>query len=188
MSLGPDYLVVADLDRDEMEVESGVTMTKVRWSGMNKGSEGMTGEQAAREDRENPTTEEQEVLAELLDAETRDVLNEVGTEMDMRKKRPTDMRNNRSVMMPPPGSALLEAERNTRVGAWRKAFSDYKASNCDEKGSQVKKNLTLDQQLGLKSLSRKVARMELLVLEADKGKQFVVVDEETFCLFSTFVF
>ena len=99
---------------------------------------------------------------------------------DMRRKRPTDMRNNRNVRMPPPGSALLEVERNTRVGTWRKASKDYAKENCDSKGSQLKKNLTVNQMLGLKSLSRKVARLELLVLEADKGKKFVVVDEQTY--------
>ena len=44
----------------------------------------------------------------------------------------------------------------------------------------MKKNLSVAQQLGLKSLARKVSKMELIVLEADKGKSFVVTDEATY--------
>ena len=68
---------------------------------------------------EDPVTEEEESLAEALDAEARDVLNLEGTELDMGRRRPTDMHNNRHVKMPPPGPAAVEAERNTRVGVWR---------------------------------------------------------------------
>ena len=44
----------------------------------------------------------------------------------------------------------------------------------------MENNLSLPQQLGLKTLSRKVARLELVVLRANKGKSFVVVSEDVY--------
>ena len=52
--------------------------------------------------------------------------------------------------------------------------------NCKDNGTQKKTNLSRSQTLGLRSLSRRVAKVEIVVLEADKGKKFVVVDKATY--------
>ena len=51
---------------------------------------------------------------------------------------------------------------------------------CDDKGVQREMNLTPSQQLGLKSLTRKVSRLEIVLLESDNGKPFFIVDEGTY--------
>ena len=66
-------------------------------------------EQAKKE--EAVMTEEEESVAEALELEERDMLS-----MDMGRKRPTDMVNNRHDMMPAAGTVLVEAELNTRMG------------------------------------------------------------------------
>ena len=98
----------------------------------------------------------------------------------MRKKRATDMRGNRKVLMPGPGPAVVEAEYQTRMDIWDKTFARYRSTNCDEKGDQLVSNLSKNQALGLKTLQKKVAKLEVIVLEADKGKKFVIVDEATY--------
>ena len=180
LRLGPGFMVVSDLDREEMEVEAGVTMTKIRWSKRSRGVEDLTGRQAEMEEKEYPVTEEEQSLTERLEAESRDVLNNEGDEIDMGRKRCTDMRNNRNVRMPAPGPPAVEAEMNTRVGTWRKSFMNFRENNCNKDGVQNQSNLSPNQLLGMKTLLKKVAKLEAIVLEADKGKRFVIVDEATY--------
>ena len=110
----------------------------------------------------------------------RDVIGSKGDKIDMRRLRPTDMKNNRDVMMPGPAPAIVEAENNVRIKVWSDSFNSYRMRNCKVSGEQSKSNLTLSQQLGLKSITKKIAKLELLVLQADKGKRFVVVSEDVY--------
>ena len=82
--------------------------------------------------------------------------------------------------MPGPAPPAVEAQYSTRIGVWQAAYNAYRTQHCKESGEQTRSNLTSSQQIGLKTLSRKVARMEVLVLQADKGRRFVVVDEPTY--------
>ena len=90
------------------------------------------------------------------------------------------MRNNREVCMPGPAPPSVEAGHNTRMGVWQKVFSDYRKENCSKKGEQNISNLSLSHQLALKSLGKRVAKVEIVILEANKGKRFVVVDQPTY--------
>ena len=178
LSLGPKFMVVSKLIREDMLIEENATMTKVRWHRRKDGVEGLTGRQ---EDLEAAETSEEETMAREKDeAEMRDVLSTDGCHLDMRRKRATDMRGNRSVMMPGPEKPIVEAEHSTRMDVWDKTFAKYMAAHCKESGEQVESNLSRGQALGLKSLLRKVSKLEIIILEADKGGKFVVVDEETF--------
>ena len=56
----------------------------------------------------------------------------------------------------------MESSHNVRMGVWAEAFNEYRRKNCDDKGTSTKKNLIVGQQIALKSLSRKIARLELL--------------------------
>ena len=60
-------------------------------------------------------------------------------------------------------------------------FKEYKAGHCKpEDGSQLKSNLSMSQQIGLRTLTRKIAKLEVLIVEADKGNKFVAMDEDTY--------
>ena len=138
----------------------------------------MTGRQ---EDKELLDTDEEELRhMEDLKLDARDVLNDNCDTVDMRNKRATDMKGNRLVMMPGPAPPIVEAEYSTRMESWLRAFSMYKKQNCDDDDVQLERNLSKSQLLGLKTTQRKVAKKEIVVLEADKGKRFVVVKEETY--------
>ena len=176
LRLGPGFMVVSSLEEQEMQVEASVTATKIRWSRMRKG----TMDQCEKEIEIEPTTEEEETLADLMECELRDVLSQDGKEINMGRKRPTDLKNNREVHMPGPGNPKVEAEFTTRIGTWQGAFNMFRKENCRDNGTQVKSNLSVSQQIGLKSLAKKVAKIEVIVLQSDKGKSFVVVDERTY--------
>ena len=121
-----------------------------------------------------------ETLAEALENEMRDVMGTEGKDIHMGRKRPTDMRNNREVKMPGPAPPRVEAEYSARLSAWQRAFMSFKDRECRDDGTQMKSNLSVNQQIALKSLSKKVAKVEVIILQADKGKKFVVVDESTY--------
>ena len=174
LSLGPGFMVVSQLNDQEMKVESAVTLMKIRWSRRSQGTDGMT---ANQEKHEYVTpTEEESSLSEALESEARDVLSSDGSELNMGRTRPTNMRNNRDVMMPGPARSMVEAEYNTRVG--ERAYKSFKSNHCKEDGTQC--NLTQSQQVGLRTLAKKTATNQVIVLQADKGKKFVVVDQQTY--------
>ena len=139
------------------------------------GVEGMSEEQALVE--YDPPTEEEKRLDILIESEQRDVLATNGMEINIGRAHPTDMKNNREVRMPGPAPPPVEAQYNTRLGIWYSAFKGFKDRFCKENGNQAKSNLSPSQLIGLKTFGRKVARQEVIVLQAYKGQRFVVVDE-----------
>ena len=180
LNLGPNYMVVTKLDQQEMMIEANVTMTKIRWGRSKDGWKQNSEHDQDLDDDPEPLTEEELTLAERLEEAARDLIADDGKSMDLGRKRPTDQRNNRKVHMPPPGPPLEEAASNTRMGAWQKALENHRKKFCREDGTQVQSNLSNGQQLALKKLSKRIAKLEILVMESDKGKNFVVMNESTY--------
>ena len=119
-------------------------------------------------------------LAEALELEARDVLNVKDNSLDMRNEQVTDMRGSRCVMMPGPGPSNMEAKYNMRMDVWEQVFVKHMKSSCNDEGEQLVSNLSTNQALGQKAISKKMVMNELIVLEADKGKRFVVIKEHTY--------
>ena len=186
LRLGPGFMITTKLEEETMRTESTVTLTKMRWDRMRQGREDMTIGEMDGEDAEKTEEElnEEEKTSGELDRELRDLLSEDGKTLDMRKRRATDMKNNRKVTMPPPARPLVEAEYAMSAATWQKEFTNYKLKHCDDKDEQLESNLTCGQKNGLKSLLKKISKLECLVLQADKGKTFVVVDEATYIAMS----
>ena len=184
--LGPGYMLVSTLEEEDMRTETTVALTKIMWDMMKDGRESMTCNEIEVEDNEKSLEEleSERMNAEELDRELRDVLSENGETLNMRKTRASDMRGNRNVIMPPPGTPINEAEHNMRGATWFKQFNDFKTENCDKKGNQRVSNLTRRQEVGLKTLKKKVSKLECIILATDKGKTFVVVDEPTYVAMS----
>ena len=180
LNLGPGFMVSKPLDIDEMEVESVVTLTKIRWGRRSKGLEEMSDQEIREHEGENPFNEEEEDLAELIESAARDVVEAESNTINMSKKRATDMKNNRNVYMPGPAPPKVEASHNTRMDVWMQNFKKFRMNHCKDDGEQSKINLSIAHQVALKSLGRKVAKLELILCEADKGKRFVAMDQETY--------
>ena len=110
LRLGPGYMVVAPLNSEEQRVEENMTMTKIRWTKKKNGTEEMSGHQEDEEESERDSQElEAMELQDRIELEARDVMDPDGSGIDMRRKRATDMRGNRSVYMPAPSTPLVEA-------------------------------------------------------------------------------
>ena len=185
LNLGPGYMIVSDLSREDMQVESSVTMTKMRWGRMKRGQEEMSETQAAREDLEKTDKDlEDDEASAAIESEARDVISTAGDKVCMGRLRATDMKNNRHVRMSAPASARMEAMYNTRAGVWDQEFGRYMRQECNSSGAQKRSNLTPGQQLALQRLKKKSDKLEVILLEADKGKRFVAVDEATYLAMS----
>ena len=140
----------------------------------------MTEKEISTMEKEEPVTEEEESLTQMLENAARDVVEEDKVTVNHGKRRATDMRNNRRVFMPGPGPTRVEASHAVRVGVWVDTFAKYRRLHCKEDGTPKKTNLSAGQELALKSLARKVARLEVIIMEVDKGKRFVVTDQATY--------
>ena len=184
LNLGPGFMVTKALSQEVMSVEANVTVTKMRWGRRMRGVEDMTEEEIVKQEKEamdqGENVEEQERLAEALDLESRDIVDEDGKGFDMRRRRATCMKNNRRVFMPGPVPPKVESGLNTRMDIWRRVYGQHMKEECNAKGEQFKSNLTLSQQLALKSLGKKVSKVEIVILECDKGKRFVVMPEDMY--------
>ena len=177
LNLGPDFMVIGRLDMQEMRKETAVTMTKIRWGRRSSGQEGMTQSQRSAEDQE---TEEEEMERQRIESQARDIINDEGDSVDMRRLRATDMKNNRHVMMPGPSGVVVEAENKVREDIWVGEYRKYMDEFCNVEGEQIHSNIPVSLRLALKGLQRKVAKKELVVCQADKGKKIVVMDTDMY--------
>ena len=77
LNLGPGYMVLSDLDPEEMQVEATVTLTKIKWSRRSRGVDNMTDKAIAKEEEDVGLDKmlEQERLDELLNEEARDLID-----------------------------------------------------------------------------------------------------------------
>ena len=141
--------------------------TKVRWSIQNKGFE-----------ESEIETEEQQLMDKKIHNEAtllRNILDFESNTIDMGRKRCTNIKGNRSVYMPRGGNSRREAIYATREQIWHKVLSDYLTQHCNAEGEQTQFNLTPEQEIGLSTLHKRISRGEILVLQADKGKKFIIV-------------
>ena len=179
LNLGPGFMVTKPLSMEEMAVEANITVTKIRWGRKTRGVEEMTEEEIVKMEKEaveaGENMEEQERLDEALDLESKDVIGEDGRSFDMGRQRATGMKNNRRVFMPGPAPPRVEAGLNTRMDIWRRTYAQHMLKNCNSKGEQKESNLSIEQQLAMKSLGKRISKDEIVVRECDKGKRFVVM-------------
>ena len=89
-------------------------------------------------------------------------LNGELTNLDMTKVRPTELKQNRRLIMPDARSAEEELALQSRKNFWRKATVDYMARNCDERGTQMESNVSPALSRGIKKL-RKRTELETAV-------------------------
>ena len=56
LSLGPSFMVISQLDDQEMKVESAVTMTKIRWSRRKQGTDNMRNRSSCCPQKRSPAS------------------------------------------------------------------------------------------------------------------------------------
>ena len=95
--------------------------------------------------------EEEKQQAQEEEARSRQVFDPERKLYDERKRRATDIKECSRVTLPKPLGIVREAQIETRREIHKKIFAQYKREKCNKDGEQ-EKNLTEEEQKGLKSL------------------------------------
>ena len=165
LARGPKYCVVRGCSEEDMRVEIETSILKHKWDCM-----GCEGEEEEENQSEEERKESDRVaqLAEEMAAQTRMVYDSEKNTWDARGLRVTDYKHNSRVIFPKAQAGdkennleVMRAELLHHHRAWVK-------ENCNCKGDQ-KSNLSKEEQMGLKSLKKRVADGNLVVLPTDKS-------------------
>ena len=163
--LGPDFMVTDRLSLQELEIEIQISLTKARWARMNNDEDdnekSFNTEQRADDVEDDDENLKLDELNEAVNDEmksTRDVINDNGTSVNFGRVRATDMTNNQRVYVPKTEETKQEALNETRAECWRKAQQKFMNEKCDKTGRQLLNNLTNEQEIGLKTLQKKLLK------------------------------
>ena len=83
------------------------------------------------------------------------------------------------MIFPKPMTAKEEAFLEVRKKGFRSIFNNYTKERCGKDGKQ-QLNLTPSQQLGLKTLKKRIKDHEILVVPTDKSGRFAIVTPEAY--------
>ena len=186
LRLGPKFCVYKRLNEEEFEVDVEECMLKVKWDMM-----GEDGEEAR-----DPADRALEIVlgrkeCAVIDAEkqeeedikvgeTRTIYDWKTKTLDFGKRRTTDIKGNSRVIFPRKARTLgeesaMEALRMELFTTFRK----YVQEECDAKGEQ-KSNLTKGEELGLKSIKKRVKEGDIVVIPTDKSGNLAVMARSTY--------
>ena len=165
LALPHKFTTFENIQMDKIKVSTEIMKDKIRW------------ELRAREEREDSTWTEE---WEFQQQEEKEVYRPEERRMEFSRRRVTDMPTNRFVHIPNPAEPEVETVLDNiscRVNNVAKAFIKEK---CDKKGNILEKNLSQQQQRGLKSLARRVNEKEIIVQKTDKGGDLALNTPENY--------
>ena len=166
LKLHPKFCVTGRLQEQDFEHEQQAALAKVRME--------MVKIQEQTEMTQEEIQEEQE-----LEAKTRQVFDPLEKVYDSRKRRVTDLRECSRITLPRPLSPEDEAVLKTRKRSQMEIFREYIAKNTNKKGD-LKSNLTDEENEGLKSLQKRIAKGDLIVMKTDKSGKFAITTQEKY--------
>ena len=177
LKLHPKFAIPAKLDEENLEFEFELGVAKLR---MEIGRE--EAEKLSTEDGEildDEITPEEEEIMEEEEARSRQTYDPENRVYDARKTRVTDLKENSRVTLPKPLNAKHEAEIELRRSLYSKTYKSFMEQNCDKNGDQDS-NLTEMENKGLKSIKKRIADGELLVIKTDKSSKFAIISREKY--------
>ena len=117
---------------------------------------------------------------ELEQVETKTVYNEPAGTMDFTKQTVTGLPTCRRIFVPGPASDHVEITLAHIKQGIDLITDKYIKDNCDSKGNQKASNLSKDEVAGLKSLKKRVADNEILIVPTDKTGKITVTTPERY--------
>ena len=165
--LGPKFCVTPRLSMEDVQVAVEEVLTKIRW------------EDRSRDERDGEQwTPEYQIEKNLFHT----VYDEENGVLDFRKKRVTDLKTNRRIIIPDPSENIVNntpievgfANIKTRIDNFVKVNMKTK---FDQRGFPRKTNLNADEMKGLKSLQR---REDVFVTASDKTKKLCINTKENY--------
>ena len=156
-----------------MKVEIETAILKHKWDSMGQDDEPEETEITEEERRENERVAQ---LAEEMGAQTRMVYDSEKETLDVRGLRVTDYKHNSRVRFTKARSGVLE---NNLEAELLHHHREWVAENCNCKKDQ-ESNLSSDEQMGLKSIKKRVADGDLVILPTDKSGRFAMMSIKTY--------
>ena len=186
LKLGPKFCLYTILNEEEFETNVEESIMKIKWDLMGEDKKPKAGKEniALRillgdevcEDIDDELEEEQEIV----DAETRNIFDNVKKEFNFAKRRATDLKGNSRVFFPSKARSLEdEAKLETMRLELKTVFKYYVSKFCQEGGKQMD-NMSTNQAKGLKSLRKRVSNGELVIIPTDKSGRIAVMTLEAY--------
>ena len=166
LKLHPKFCVLDRLQEVEFEHEQEASLAKMRMEIV--------------KEQENKELTEQEVQEnEEFEAITRQVYNNTDKKYDARRRRVTDLPECSRITLPKPLNSEQEAAIELRKKTQMQIFKEYASKNTNKNGEQAT-NLTQEESIGLKSLQKRIASEELIVIRTDKSSKLAVTNQEEY--------
>ena len=173
LARGPKYCTVRSCKEEDMRVEVETSILKHKWDEMGREGDEEEEDLTPEEVLEN---ERVALLAEEMGAQQRMVFNSKENTWDARGLRVTDYKHNSRVIFP----KALPGEKENNLEVLRSELlhhhKEWVAQNCNCKGEQ-KANLSQVEEEGLKSIRKRVADGDIVILPTDKSDQLLEYDK-----------
>ena len=130
LKIPPKLCIPATLKDNLFELEIKKMNAKLQYDGRNKSKEDFNEEKEEQKEREKESdadrTERERIeeVIEEIELETRKFFIIDRKQIDLRKTRATDMKNNKMIKLPPPLINLAEREIHVKREAFIKGFKD----------------------------------------------------------------
>ena len=184
MRLHPKMAIPRRLEEGYMSLAMEMSFTKVRWQfkkeedsgeppGAGREEEELRGEEEERKDRIRKEENE------IEEAKTRKVYDCTNKVYDERKQRVTDLKECSRIYLPKPMEVKKEAQIELRREMHARASEKYREEKCDRTGRQ-ERNITVEEQRGLKKLEKRKNAGEIVVITTDKSSKMCVMKREDY--------
>ena len=124
------------------------------------------------------TNEEKEEM-EIIEAKSRMIYDPKEMVYDSRKRRATDLKECTRITLPKPLSPDEESRIEVRKVTQKEIYEKFREKHTNKKHEQ-KSNLTQKEQLGLKSLLKRINNEEIMVVKTDKSGRFIVTTPDNY--------
>ena len=101
------------------------------------------------------------------------------SELDLRKRKVTDTKENSRVHLPKPVSIKSEAHINVREVSYEQVFNLFFGESCNEKGKQAP-NLSPAELRGLNKLLKRIQDGSVVIMETDKSGRLAIATIEAY--------
>ena len=186
LMLGPKFCLYNNLEEEEFETALEECIMKVKWDLMGEerqpkgGLEEIAFKIALGEEECRQIDLEKEEEDEIVCAEARSIFDVETKTFNFAKRRATDLKRNSRVYLPRKARSVEEERKFEAMRIELKSvFKDYVSNSCEKGGKQMI-NLTPSQSRGLKSIKKRVADGELVILPTDKSGRLSVMTRDTY--------
>ena len=166
LKLHPKFCVIDRLQEVEFEQEQEASLAKMRM-------------EIAKEEENSELTVEEIQEKQELEAANRQVFDSFDKNFDARRRRVTDLPECSRITLPKPLNSEQEAAIELRKRTQKQIFKEYASKHSDKNGIQTS-NLTKEEEQGLKSLQKRIAGGELIVIKTDKSSKLAVTNQEEY--------